>query len=46
MEASEAYLTVGHALVEARARFPSDRLFGEWFGSQAFGFNQQRAWTL
>ena len=46
MEASEQYLIVGRALVEARVRFPSDRLFGEWFGSQAFGFSQQRAWTL
>jgi hypothetical protein len=44
--AVEAYLAAGRALAAARARFPSNREFGEWYRAQRFEFNRQRAWVL
>jgi phage N-6-adenine-methyltransferase len=45
-ESIDAYIAVGHALLEARRQLPSDNAFGAWFRAQEFGFSRQWAHTL
>jgi hypothetical protein len=41
IQAWEGYMDVGALLIEARAQFPSDPLYGRWFEEQEFGFTPQ-----
>lgn len=46
MQALDAHLAIGRDLMDARARFPSNNDFGEWFTGQSFPFSRVWAWTL
>lgn len=46
LTALDSYLAIGRDLGEARARFPSNNDYGEWFAGQSFPFSLRWAWTL